>query len=167
MQLQPGADVLPARDPALGGDAERLSDALADLARIYQLQDPRETCSFGITLTECYALEAVVLRGPLTINEIAASLGVDKSTASRAAAGLVRKRRASRRGHPQDGRALQLTATVSGARLFEQIRSSGRRTLLAIATDFSPGVRRGAIALLRRVVAAERACAGRDYLPCE
>ncbi len=171
MQLHPGVEggpspgFLPAHDATLPAEAEAFSEALEALARIYQLQDPRQTCSYGITLTECYALEALVRRGPTTVTAVAAALHLDKSTASRALAGLVRKKMARRRENPQDGRALELRATPSGERLYERIRSGGRGMHRELLAEFPSEVRAAAATLLHRITAAERACAAAGCSP--
>jgi DNA-binding MarR family transcriptional regulator len=136
------------------------SQALENLARIYQLQDPRRTCTYGITLTECYALEALASGGPLTVNEVARALGLDKSTASRAVASLVKKGLASRRSRAADRRSVSVSATPAGARLYRRIREAGRTAHRELLEEFPPEVRRGAAALLQRLVTTERACAG-------
>ncbi len=150
---------LPRHDPSLADDAERFSRALEALARVYQLQDPRQTCSYGISLTECYALEAAAERGPLTVNEVASALSLDKSTASRAVASLKRKGFVARRSHPRDGRALEVSATAAGLKLHRRIRESARACHRALLEEFPPDVRRAAAALLQRIAAADRACA--------
>ena len=159
MQLnRPGAS-LPIHDAGIARDADELSTALEDLARVYQLQDPRQTCSYGINLTECYALEAVVLHGPLTINEIAARLSLDKATASRAIGSLAQKRFVRRRVHPTDLRALQVEGSAAGQRLYERIHAAGRRMHRRILEKHPPEIRRAATALLRELVDAETSCA--------
>ncbi|MEP6471909.1 MAG: MarR family winged helix-turn-helix transcriptional regulator, partial [Acidobacteriota bacterium] len=150
---------LPSHDPSLADDADGFSRALEALARVYQLQDPRQTCSYGISLTECYSLEAVVHRGPLTVNEVAAALSFDKSTASRAVASLRRKGLVVRRGHPRDGRAVEVSAAASGMRLYRRIRESARACHRELLEEFPPEVRRGATVLLQRIASTERACA--------
>lgn len=141
---------------ALTADAAGFSAALEALARIYQLQDPRQTCTYGITLTECYALEAVVENGTLTVNEVAAELALDKSTASRAVASLVRKRLIARRGHPRDRRSVEVSATAPGSRLYRRIRDAGRQRHRDLLKGFPPEIRRAAIELLSELAAAER-----------
>ena len=158
MQLG-GPKQLPAHDPSLAADAARFSAALENLARIYQLQDPRQTCTYGITLTECYALEAIVEKGPLTVNQVASELTLDKSTASRAVAALVKKRLGARRGHPRDGRSIEVSATSEGTRLYRRIRETGRRNHRDLLEQFPPEVRRAAAELLQRLATTERACA--------
>ncbi len=160
MQLNtPPRGSLPVHPSTIAREAEELSRALEDLARIYQLQDPRQTCSYGINMTECYALEAVARDVPLTINEIAARLSVDKATASRAVQSLAQKRYVRSRVHPDDSRALQVRATAAGERLYERIHAAGRALHLRILEGFPPEVRQAATALLRKIVEAETQCA--------
>ena len=158
MQLNSPPGSLPVHPSPIARDAEELSRALEDLARVYQLQDPRQTCSYGINLTECYALEAVSRDGPLTINEIAARLSVDKATASRAVQSLAQKGYARSRVHPEDSRALQVRATAAGERLYERIHAAGRALHRRILAEFAPDVRQAATLLLRRIVDAEVRC---------
>jgi len=152
----------------VGRDADDFSEALEDLARIYQLQDPRQTCSYGINLTECYSLEAVARDGPLTINEIASRLSLDKATASRAVQSLGEKRYVRRRVHPDDSRALQVDATAAGERLYERIHAAGRALHRRVLERFPPEVRRAATSLLRQIADAETACCAREgsCTPC-
>ncbi len=158
---------LPAHDATLAADAEKFSRALEGLARVYQLQDPRQTCSYGISLTECYALEAAAEKGPLTVNEVASSLSLDKSSASRAVASLKRKGLVVRRSHPRDGRAVEVTATAAGLRLYRRIRESARACHQQLLEEFPPEVRRAAAVLLQRIAAADRACASTGNLSPE
>ena len=138
-------------------DASGFYAALEALARIYQLQDPRQTCTYGITLTECYALEAIVEKSTLTVNEVAAELALDKSTASRAVASLVQKGLAARRGRPRDRRAVEVSPTGPGSRLYRRIRDAGRKRHRELLESFAPEGRRVATGLLLRLAAAERA----------
>ena len=158
MQLNSPNGSLPVHPSTIAREAEDLSRALEDLARVYQLQDPRQTCSYGINLTECYTLEAVSRDGPLTINGIASRLSVDKATASRAVQSLVRKGYVRSRVHDEDSRALQVKATAAGERLYEQIHAAGRTMHRRILEEFPPEVRHAATSLLRKIVEAETQC---------
>src|SRR5690606_40776192 len=57
-------------------------------------------------------------------NDLAAHLYLDKSTASRVVDGLERKGLARRGAHPQDGRAVLLSATPAGTRLCRDRKST-------------------------------------------
>src|SRR5262245_24559669 len=78
-------------DPDLARDTEELYDALEDLLRVYQFRDRDRICCFDISVSQCYALEGLVRRGSMTLNDLAAHLYLDKSTASRVIDALERK----------------------------------------------------------------------------
>src|ERR1044071_10417005 len=78
-------------DPALARDTEELYDALEDLLRVYQFRDRDRICCFDVSVSQCYALEGLVRRGGMTLNDLAAFLYIDKSTASRVVDALERK----------------------------------------------------------------------------
>src|SRR5947208_16550647 len=102
-------------------EATRLYAALSDLVRVYQFRDRDRICCHDISVTQCYALEALVAGGPQTLNQLAGTLLLDKSTASRVLDALVAKGYATRKPHPEDGRAVLLAATAQGRRLYERI----------------------------------------------
>lgn len=147
----PGADHLDA-------DARELHRVLEDLLRAVQFRDRDRICCHDVSVSQCYALEAVVGRGPLTLNELAAALYLDKSTASRVADALVRKGYLDRRPHPGDGRAVQLAATAAGDELYRRIERDLVAEVRTLAADFPPEVRRSMTRLLGRLAraAAER-----------
>src|SRR5690349_1326412 len=110
-------------DPALERDAHLFYDALSDLLRVYQFRDRDRICCYDVSVSQCYALEALVRRGPMTLNDLAAYLYLDKSTASRVVAALERKGYVARAPHPEDGRALLLAPTTEGRGLHARIES--------------------------------------------
>src|SRR4051794_40071483 len=103
----------------LDKDARAVHAALSDLVRVYQFRDRDRICCHDISVTQCYALEALVRQGPSTLGAVAAELYLDKSTASRVIASLERKRYVSRSSHPKDGRAVVLKPTRAGRHLYE------------------------------------------------
>src|SRR3954471_23146414 len=98
-------------DTALDRDAADLHTAVSDLVRVYQFRDRDRICCHDVSVTQCYALEAVIRRGPITLGEVAAELYLDKSTASRVVGTLERKRYVTRSPHPTDGRAVLVKPT--------------------------------------------------------
>ncbi len=91
---------------------------------IYQFRDRDRICCYDVSVTQCYALEALVRRGGMTLNDLAAHLYLDKSTASRVVDALERKGYVDRPPHPDDRRALLLEATAAGRALDGKIRDS-------------------------------------------
>lgn len=141
-------------DPALEQDTEELYDALEELLRVYQFRDRDRICCFDVSVSQCYALDGLARRGSMTLNELAAHLYLDKSTASRVVDALERKGYVARLPHPTDGRASLLEATAEGRGLVGKIREgilAEERQLLA---DFAPEVRQAMTLVLRRLAHA-------------
>jgi MarR family 2-MHQ and catechol resistance regulon transcriptional repressor len=150
------ANLLPilASDPALARDTEELYDALEDLLRVYQFRDRDRICCFDVSVSQCYALEGLVRRGGMTLNDLAAFLYIDKSTASRVVDALERKGYVARLPHPQDRRAVLLEATPSGRELEARIRESILAEERQLLADFAPEVRQAMTLLIRRLARA-------------
>lgn len=144
-------------DPTLSRDAEELYDALEDLLRIYQFRDRDRICCFDVSVSQCYALEALVRRGGMTLNELSAFLYLDKSTVSRVVDALERKGYVARSPHPKDGRALLLEATKAGRAIEGKIRDSILAEERGLLRDFSPEVRQAMTELIRRLAHAAAA----------
>jgi DNA-binding MarR family transcriptional regulator len=138
----------------LEADATSLHEALAELVRVYQFRDRDRICCHDISVTQCYALEALLRRGPSGLNELAAELYLDKSTASRVIAALERKKYVTRSAHPADGRAIVLSVTPAGRRLHDCIRAELIAEARGLLQDFEPEVREGAARLILRLARA-------------
>lgn len=137
-------------DVTLEQDARRLHDLMSSLVRMLQFRDRERICCHDISVTQCYALEALVEGDGLTLNELAARLYLDKSTASRVVDALVAKGYATRSPHPRDGRAVALTPTVAGRRLYERIDADLLAEVRGVLAGFSPEVRQAMTQLLAR-----------------
>lgn len=147
----------PPADPLLQRDAEDLHAALSDLVRVFQFRDRTSICCHGISVTQCYALEAVAQRGPLTMNELAALLWLDKSTASRVVDGLESGGHLRRVANPADGRSVLLEATASGRTLRDRIELDRIKEEKALLADFDPEVRQATARLIARLARAASA----------
>ena len=143
--------------PTLARDTEELYDSLEDLLRVYQFRDRDRICCFDVSVSQCYALEGLVRRGDMTLNDLAAFLYIDKSTASRVVDALERKGYVVRTPHPKDGRAVLLTATPAGRELEGKIRESILAEERQLLADFTPEVRQAMTLLIRRLASAASA----------
>jgi DNA-binding MarR family transcriptional regulator len=150
----------------LAADAAAVHAALSDLVRVYQFRDRDRICCHDISVTQCYALEALVRRGPTTLGRLAAELYLDKSTASRVIAALTRKRYVSRSSHPRDGRAVLLQATPAGRRLCGTIRRGLLDEEKELLRDFEPEVRVAAAEIMARLARAAEARSGLSPRVC-
>jgi DNA-binding MarR family transcriptional regulator len=144
-------------DAILTRQAAELQDALAEFLRVYQLRDRDRICCHDVSVTQCYALDALLRRGLATLNELAGDLCLDKSTTSRVVATLQRKGYVARTPHPRDARAVLLTVTGSGQRLVERIRGDLVEEKKALLAEFPEEVRESAAELIQRLTTASRA----------
>jgi DNA-binding MarR family transcriptional regulator len=114
---------------------------LSELIRVVQFRDRDRACCYDVSVSQCYALKSVVSAGRLTVNDLAAQLYLDKSTASRLAQTLVEKGYLGRERDGEDGRIVLLVATPAGAALCASIEAGEAREYAELLEDFEPGVR--------------------------
>lgn len=141
----------PLGDPQLLSDARAMSDALSDLIRVVQFRDRDRACCYDVSVSQCYALKAVHDHGPLTVNELAAELYLDKSTASRVANGLEDMGYLRRERDEADGRIVRLVATDGGHDVCCRIEDDLAAEYADLLTDFDPEVRAAITRLLGRL----------------
>lgn len=108
-------------DPQLEQDARALFDAVRKLIQTYQFRDRDRTCYHNISVTQCYALEALARDGAMGVNCIASKLRIEKSSASRMLDSLEDKGYVRRKTDPRDGRARIVEMTRKGKRLHDEI----------------------------------------------
>lgn len=140
--------------PALQRDAEALHRAVAELVRVYQFRDRDQICCYDVSVTQCYALETLVDRGPVRLGALADLLFLDKSTTSRVVGALVRKGYVEQGADPSDGRATILTATKKGTRLCARITQDLVGQQRQLLEDLAPEVRAGVVRVLERLARA-------------
>ncbi len=144
-------------DPTLTTDASDLYDALSNLIRVYQFRDRDRICCHDLSVTQCYAIESLATN-PLTVNELSASLYLDKSTTSRVVNALERKGYVKRTVHPDDGRALLLEMTRRGRDLYEKIRSEIVHQERELIAEFDHDTRQALITMVQRLAKAAARC---------
>ena len=122
----------------------RNTDALLrDVVRLYiTAQRSAHTCCRGASGKECEAVLLLSRTGPVSVQEFADKMGLEKTWASRLAVRLEKRGVLKRAAHPEDGRSWLLELTPKGR---EQCCT------LEDALD------RRAVLLLNSVPAAERA----------
>ena len=138
-------------------DAEALNTALSNLLRVYQFRDRDKICCYDISVTQCYALEALVENGPMRSQALAERLLLDKSTTTRVVDALVRKGYVERAMAADDARALSLRVTRSGTTLYEKIDRELIAQQAELLRDFDPKARAAATELIQRLAKAAEA----------
>jgi MarR family transcriptional regulator, 2-MHQ and catechol-resistance regulon repressor len=98
-----------------------LSLLIQDYARFQQLRRRDKICRHAITLSQCYALEAVVAAESLSVTALADVLGLNKSSASRVAESLATLGLATVRCPANNARTKLVAATTAGAALARRI----------------------------------------------
>lgn len=138
-------------DPSLEADARELRAALSELVRVYRFRDRERICCYDISVRQCDALNALVDKGPISLNQLAAELFLDKSTTSRVVDGLEKRGYAVRRENPESRRSILIDATPEGAALQERIARDLLAQEMRLLEDFEPEVRRAAARLIARL----------------
>ena len=133
--------------------------ALSDLARRYQFRNREEVCCYGLTVSQCYALQELHEYGKMPSSDLALRLGLDLSSTTRLVDQLVRKKLASRTRKPEDARIREIQITEAGGRLISRIQND-LVTIVNQALDEFPGeVRKVLPDVLRRLTKVLNECA--------
>ena len=139
------------QEERLAGDTRSFYEALSELLRVYQFRDRDRICCHDVSITQCYALEALARERAMTLNDLASHLYLDKSTTSRVVDALERKGYVVRSEHPADGRALCLKITTAGRALHSKIMKDILAEEEALLAEFRPEVRRSMTQVLVRL----------------
>ena len=139
-------------------DAAALQRVLTDLFRVYQFRDRDAICGYDISTGQSHGLERLANGGPMTLNEFAASLFLEKSSASRLADGLERKGYLKRKPRADDARYVQLELTKRGRTLQDRIERDLIKERALVLADLSAEERTSVIESIARLSGA--ACAG-------
>lgn len=138
-------------------DARALRRSLSELLRVYNFRDRDRICCYDVSVRQSDALDALVEQGPLSLNDLAAALYLDKSTASRVVDGLERKGYAVRRPNPESGRSILVEATSGGTTLQKRIQRDLLEEEMRLMEDVDPETRRAAARLVARIAEAAAA----------
>jgi DNA-binding MarR family transcriptional regulator len=135
----------------LDRDAEALYKAVTKLTKVVQFRDRDAICCRGISVTQCYALEALVWHGPQSVNALADYLLLDGSTVSRVVDALAKKGLVRREVNPEDRRAVILSATEAGRSVCHQITEDMKARERELIADLEPEQRGEMIRLIDRL----------------
>ena len=128
--------------------------SLTELRRILQFRDRDRICCYGVSITQAYVLDALTVRGPMSLNDVAAELYVDKSTASRCVKVLEEKGLIRRRRDAEDARSIVLELTAAGRRTQEKIEKECLDEERQLLVGFDPAARRAILEFIGRLTAA-------------
>lgn len=118
--------------------AIKVHRAMMDLVRVYQFRDRDRVCCYDVSVSQSHALDRLRRLGPLTVNEFAESLYIEKSTASRLIDGLESRGYATRTRSADDRRRFEIAITRSGERLAARVEDDMIRAQAAVLEGFTP-----------------------------
>jgi DNA-binding MarR family transcriptional regulator len=152
--VTPTAPARTRADAALTRDARALYEALNDLVRLYQFRDRNVICCNDVSVTQCYALQALSRGGTMALGGLARELFLDKSTTSRVVETLERKGYVARSTHPDDARVLEIVLTARGRNLHRRIEDQLVEEEKRLLAGLTPEVRQAATELIRNLARA-------------
>ena len=101
--------------------AQRLHRAVTELVRRYQFRDRNEICCFGISVSQCHALEVLGQAGELAMGALASQMHLSVSTMTRVVDQLVARGLAQRGENAEDRRVCCVEPTPKGRELLGRI----------------------------------------------
>jgi MarR family 2-MHQ and catechol resistance regulon transcriptional repressor len=108
---------------SLNKQAERLYEAFSELVRRYQFRDRDQICCHGLSVSQCYTLDALAEEDSLTMGELTAKLCLKISSATRVVDPMVERGWVRRIDDPNDRRICRVQATAKGRQLMAKVKS--------------------------------------------
>ena len=142
---------MPTRSP-LQRDAAALFEAATAFIRIHQFRSRDHALRFGLTVVQAYTLDFLLAAGGASLTEVARSLQLDKSTASRIISGMARRGLVNWSRPDHDRRAKQIVASREGTRRYERLRRAIIRDNARLLSAYKPAERRAIVGALRKLV---------------
>ena len=159
-QFPPTANDLSETRDDRGKPAQRAAEfyqAVTELVRAWQLRDRNRAGTHNLSSSAAYALEVLVRMGTIGVNELAAELYVERSTASRIVAGLEEKGLVVRSHHPADRRSVCIEVTDLGRGVHRQLHEENLREAAALLASTPVDERNALMDQLRELARASAA----------
>jgi len=143
---------------------QRFHDQVVALVKKYQFRDRNQMTCCGVSVSQCYVVEALHRHGPQTMNQLADRMCLSLSTMTRVVEQLVRKGMATREQDASDRRYRLIRLTPGGERVFRQAWGNVLSSERAILAGFPAQERELLVRLLsqlNRAVEQWRSCCSR------
>lgn len=122
---------------------------MGQLVKKLNLLNREQKVCYGLTLSQCYTIEALGQKGSLTMNELSGELGVTVSTMTRIITVLVRDGVVLRQENPQDRRQVKIQLTDEGKKLKEKLRRCSESYSKAILDQIPEQERNNVLSALK------------------
>jgi MarR family 2-MHQ and catechol resistance regulon transcriptional repressor len=132
--------------------------AISELARRYQFRNRDEVCCYGLTVSQCYALESLSQEEKLNSTQLATRLGLDLSTTTRVVDELAKKKLVFRRRGAEDARVKEITISDAGRRLIARVEEDFSKILGEAIEDFDPRIQQEIPKVLHRLASVLNCC---------
>ncbi len=136
-------------------DAAALYDAATAFIRIHQFRGRDHALRFGLTVVQAYTLDFLLARDGASLTEVARSLQLDKSTASRIVSGMARRGLVDWTRPDHDRRHKRIVASSDGKRRYLRLRRAIISDNARLLAAYAPAARRAVVTALRQL--ADRA----------
>ncbi len=134
-----------------------LQEELIALIRAFGLHRPDQTpCGAHVAVAEAHALMELAHDAPLSQNDLAARLQLEKSTVSRLVGILESRGWVARARSAQDGRARELRLTNAGQQMATDLAEARRTKFARVFNAIPEGQRADVHESLQRLVEAMR-----------
>ena len=130
---------------------ERFHREMVELVKKYQFRDRNRMSCCGVSVSQCYILEALHRFGPLTMNQLAEKMVLKISTVTRVVEELVKKGYASREEDARDRRVRLIGITASGESVFQESWKNVFESERMILEGFPAEQREALIRFLRQL----------------
>jgi DNA-binding MarR family transcriptional regulator len=100
-----------------------LRELIRILVRDLGILEKSDTSCCGVTISQCHAIVEIGRSEEISLNELAKTLNLDKSTMSRTINNLVKSGLVIREMHPEDRRYVTIKLTDEGMDTFKNIES--------------------------------------------
>ena len=134
--------------------AERMHQITKQLSRRYQFRDRNAICCHGLSVTQCYALDALAENGALSVTALARHLFLAVSTVTRMLDQLERKDLVLRHRGRGDRRVVRVSITQKGKSLLARIQADLVATQRALLAPLARAEREAVLKTLAGLVAA-------------
>jgi DNA-binding MarR family transcriptional regulator len=100
-----------------------LQEMVIRLQRKMEFFDDLQSSCCGVSFAQCHALAAIRQAGTISLNDLAAGIGLDKSTVSRTVDNLVNNKMVLRDPVPADRRSVTIRLTAKGNRAIREVEA--------------------------------------------
>lgn len=140
---------------------KNLRETLRVLVRRLGILDRSEASCCGITLAQCHVLVELGRTEKMSVNDLAESLRLDKSTVSRSVDNLVNTGLVQREADPEDRRYVALKLSAQGGLVFDDLEDRMEKYFAEIV-DYLPSEKREqvleSLTLLAEAVKSPKCC---------